>query len=98
MQPVGLEISIRHLWAKWFARVPVTDEQIAECVEAWLPCKSTMDIWSALETTRKKQRGPIANRLTVNDGDDLADIIRVYTTAVLRGRGKLPAPVTTQTL
>jgi hypothetical protein len=56
-----------------------------------------MDIWSALETTRKKQRGPIANRLTVNDGDDLADIIRIYTTAVLRNRGKLPAETGTVT-
>lgn len=89
----GLKITIGTLWSKWFPKVPITAEQLAECAQEWSDCRSTMDVFHALEVTRKKQRGPRINRLTVEDGDDLADVIRIYTTAVLRSMGKLPAPV-----
>jgi hypothetical protein len=88
----GLKITVRNLFSKWFPKVPTTDAQLSECAQEWSHCKSTMDVFHALEVTRKKQRGPRDDRLTVEDGDDLADVIRIYTTAVLRGMGKLPAP------
>jgi hypothetical protein len=50
--------------------------------------QATLDVSNALKIVSKKQRGPVANRLRVDDGDDLADVIRAYTTAILRGGAK----------
>lgn len=87
-----LSLMIRRVWEKSFPKVPLTEEQLALCVEDWSQCRSTTHVFDALQVVRKKQRGPIVNRLTVEDGEDLADVIRVYATAVLRNSGKLPMP------